>query len=179
MEQLAASAARLEKAGVEYIELHGNHYTLDLGYPVDETLKTLQSHKIKVAGVCGMFSPDNDLSSNRAIHRQAAVDYLRREIAFTAGVSGSYILVVPGAVGRPTAYHGSEFERSVETLRSVADLFTRHKVRAAIEPIRSAEVSLVHTIADAQRYIEEVDHPGVHWAKARWISTRLSWLSIV
>jgi sugar phosphate isomerase/epimerase len=108
-----------------------------------------------------MFSADNDLSSNRAVHRQAAIDYLRREIPFTAAVGGSYILVVPGAVGRPEAYDGTEFERSVETLRIVADLFAEHGIAAAIEPIRSAEVSLVHTVSDAIRYIEAVDHPGV------------------
>ena len=42
-----------------------------------------------------------------------------------------------------------------------ADLFVQHKVKAAIEPIRSAEVSLIHTIADAKRYIDAVNHPGV------------------
>ena len=31
----------------------------------------------------------------------------------------------------------------------------------AVEPIRAAETSLVHTIADAKRYIREVDHPGI------------------
>jgi len=46
-------------------------------------------------------------------------------------------------------------------LRIVGDLFVQHKVKAAIEPIRSAEVSLTHTIADAIRYIDAVNHPGV------------------
>ncbi len=161
MESLAESAARLQKAGVGYIELHGNHYGPDLGYKVDETLKILGDHNVKVGGVCGMFSADNDLSSNRAIHRQAAIDYLKREVPFTAAVGGSYILVVPGAVGRPGAYDAMEFDRSVETLGIVADLFVKHKVRAAIEPIRSAEVSIVHTIADAKKYIAAVNHPGV------------------
>jgi sugar phosphate isomerase/epimerase len=161
IEPLADSAARLQRAGIRFIELHGNHYGPDLGYKVDETLKILGDHGIKVAGVCGMFSPDNDLSSNRAIHRQAAIDYLHREIPFTAAVGGSYILVVPGAVGRPQAYDDTEFERSVETLRIVADLFVKHNVKAAIEPIRSAEVSLVHTISDAKQYIQAVNHPGV------------------
>ncbi len=161
IEPLADSAARLQRAGIRFIELHGNHYGPDLGYKVDETLKILGDHGIKVAGVCGMFSPDNDLSSNRAIHRQAAIDYLHREIPFTAAVGGSYILVVPGAVGRPQAYDDTEFERSVETLKIVADLFVKHNVKAAIEPIRSAEVSLVHTISDAKQYIQAVNHPGV------------------
>lgn len=160
-ETLAASAARLEKAKVPFIELHGNHYGPDLGYDVKETLKILGDHNLKVSGVCGMFSADNDLASNRASVRQAAIDYLRREIPFTKEVGGSYILVVPGAVGRPKAYDDVEFERSAETLAGHADWFTQYGIKAAIEPIRSAEVSLVHTVADAKRYINEVNHPGV------------------
>jgi len=104
-----------------------------------------------------MFSPDNDLSSNRAIQRQAAIDYIRRELDFARAVKGGYILVVPGAVGRPTAYDASEFFRSTETLRIVAGDFKKAGVKAAIEPIRAAEVSFCHTIADAQAYIAAVN----------------------
>ena len=161
MESLADSAKRLAEADIEYIELHGNHYGDDLGYKVDETLKILGDNNIKVAGVCGMFSGENDLSSNSGVARQKAIDYLKRTIPFTAAVGGSYVLVVPGAVGRPTSYDDSEFDRSCETLRIVADLFVEHDIKAAIEPIRSAEVSFCHTVADAKRYIEAVDHPGV------------------
>jgi D-psicose/D-tagatose/L-ribulose 3-epimerase len=161
IETLAESAARLQKADITFIELHGNHYGPELGYNVTETLKILGDHNIKVAGTCGMFSVDNDLSSNRALHRQAAIDYLKRELEFTQAVGGSYILVVPGAVGRPEAYDSTEFDRSVETLRLVADEFTAHNVSGAVEPIRSAEVSFCHTFADAKRYIETVNHPGI------------------
>ena len=161
LETLAATAARLQRAGIHFIELHGNHYGPTLGYRADETLKILGEHDIRVAGTCGMFSADNDLSSNRAPQRQAAIDYIRRELEFTARVGGSYLLVVPGAVGRPEKYDDSEFERSVETLRLAADDFVQHGIRAAIEPIRSAEVSLVHTVAEAEAYIAAVDHPGV------------------
>jgi sugar phosphate isomerase/epimerase len=108
-----------------------------------------------------MFSADNDLSSNRAVHRQAAVDYIKREIEFTNQMGGDYILVVPGAVGRPKAYDQSEFERSVATLQLVADLFSKNKIKAAIEPIRAAEVSFINTIADAKKYIAAVGHPGI------------------
>jgi sugar phosphate isomerase/epimerase len=161
IESLVDSAARLQKAGISLIELHGNHYGPDLGYKIDETLKILYDHNIRVGGVCGMFSDDNDLSSNRAIQRQAAIDYLRREIEFTAAVGGAYLLVVPGAVGRPHPYDNTEFERSVATLRTVADLFTEFNVKAAIEPIRSAEVSFIHTFTEAKKYIKAVNHPGV------------------
>jgi D-psicose/D-tagatose/L-ribulose 3-epimerase len=166
METLVDTAKRLQQAGIEFIELHGNHYGPDLGYNIKETLDILESHNIKVGGVCGMFSADNDLSSNRAVHRQAAVDYLMREIEFTAAVGGSYILVVPAAVGRAHKYDDMEFDRSVETLLLVADRFVDTGIKAAIEPIRSAETSLVHTIEDAQKYIHAINHPGVQHINA-------------
>lgn len=161
MEDLAVSAARLAGAGVEFIELHGNHYGADLGYRGDETLKILGDNNIRVAGICGMFSPENDLSSNSGVARQNAVDYLKRTIDFASAVGGGYVLVAPGAVGRPNKYDDSEFERSVRTLRLVADRFVDNGIKAAIEPIRSAEVSFCHTVADAKRYIQAVNHPGV------------------
>ncbi|MFI5192529.1 MAG: sugar phosphate isomerase/epimerase family protein [Chitinophagales bacterium] len=161
IEPLRESVERLKKYGVNFIELHGNHYGPDLGYRVNDVKKILDEYQVKVSGICGMFSAENDLSSNRAAHRQAAVDYIKREIEFAVNVGGSYMLVVPGAVGRNSAYDDAEFERSVETLGLVAGLFSENNIKAAIEPIRSAEVSLVHTVADAKRYMEAVNHPGV------------------
>jgi sugar phosphate isomerase/epimerase len=58
-------------------------------------------------------------------------------------------------------YDDVEFERSAETLKAWGHLFTENGVKAAIEPIRSAEVSLVHTVADAKRYLCVVNHAGV------------------
>jgi D-psicose/D-tagatose/L-ribulose 3-epimerase len=161
MEPLEQSAKRLAAAGIEYIELHGNHYGPDLGYKPKETLKILGDNGVKVAGICGMFSAENDLSSNSGVQRQNAIDYIRRELDFGQAVGAGYMLVVPGAVGRPCPYDTSEFDRSVATLKLVAGDFTRAKIKAAVEPIRSAEVSFFHTITDAKRYIAAVDHPGV------------------
>ena len=161
LESLVDSARRLQRAELKFIELHGNHYGPDLGYRVEETLNILGDHGLSVSGVCGMFSADNDMASNRASVRQAAIDYIRRELHFTVAVGGSYLLVVPGAVGRPKAYDDVEYERSAETLQYCAAWFMEHKIHAAIEPIRAAEVSLVHTVDDAKRYIADVAHPGV------------------
>ena len=49
----------------------------------------------------------------------------------------------------------------METLQLVADEFVQVGVQGAVEPIRSAEVSIVHTVADALRYIEAVNSPGI------------------
>ncbi|KRE29820.1 sugar phosphate isomerase/epimerase family protein [Paenibacillus sp. Soil522] len=161
VETLDDTAKRLNQYGVKYIELHGNHYGPDLGYRPSEVKQVLQDWGIEVSGVCGMFSRENDLSSNIARHRQEAIDYIRRETEFTAAVKGHYLLVVPGAVGRAQKYDDMEWERSIETLQTVADEFCNWNIKAAIEPIRAAETSLVHTVAAAQAYIKDVNHPGI------------------
>jgi len=161
LEKFELSCQRLERADIRHIELHGNHYGPDLGYDAKQVLKVMGDHGISAAGVCGMFSADNDLSSNRHIQRQAAIDYIRREAEFTAAVGGKYMLVCPGAVGRTQKYDDSEMDRSLDSLSRVADVFVTHGVRGAIEPIRSAETSICHSIADVKRYIATLNHPGV------------------
>ncbi|HIU08449.1 MAG TPA: sugar phosphate isomerase/epimerase [Candidatus Limiplasma pullistercoris] len=161
LEPLERSLERLAKNDIRYVELHGNHYGDDLGYDAAKTKKVLADYGIACAGVCGMFSADNDLSSNRHIQRQAAIDYIKREVAFTAEMGGKYMLVCPAAVGRPGKYDDSEIARSIDSLSRVADLFVQYGVRAAIEPIRAAETSVVHTFEQAKDYIRLLNHPGV------------------
>lgn len=161
LEDFAVSCARLEKAGIRFIELHGNHYGPDLGYNAREISQIMADHGIACGGVCGMFSADNDLSSNRPLQRQAAIDYIKREAAFTAEMGGRYMLVCPAAVGRSVKYDDSEIDRSIDALSRVADVFVQTGVRGAIEPIRAAETSLVHTFAEAKDYIRRLNHPGV------------------
>ena len=161
IESLEVSVKRLANNGVEYIELHGNRYGDDLGYKTSDAEKILDDHGMKVAGICGMFGPDNDLSSNSGVVRQRAIDYIRRNLDLGQQLGAKYFLIVPAAVGRPTPIDTMEFERSVETLSIVADLFSQTGIRGAVEPIRSAEVSIVHTFAEAEKYIDAVDSPGV------------------
>lgn len=160
-EPLELSLRRLSKAGIDFIELHGNHYGPDIGYKVPETRRLLDDAGIRCAGICGMFSAENDLSSSSGISRQNAVDYLKRTLDFASGVDAGYVLVVPAAVGRPVAYDQNEFDRSAATLRLVADDFLRRGIKAAIEPIRCDETSFCHSVADAKKYIQAVSHPGI------------------
>lgn len=162
-EKLEESVKRLKKYGVEYIELHGNHYGKDLGYDAAETADILDACGMKVSGVCGMFSRENDLSSNVALYRQNALDYIKRELEFMSRVGGEYLLVVPGAVGRPEKYDDTEYDRSIESLQLVAELFEQYGISGAVEPIRSAEVSLIHTFAEAKRYITDLNCPGIRY----------------
>ena len=161
VEDLKTTARRLNRFKIRYIELHGNLYGRDLGYKPLEVKKILSENGLEVSGICGMFSADNDLSSNRPIARQNAIDYIKRNVEFGSEVGAKYFLIVPGAVGRPNAYDDMEFYRSVETLKIVAYAFEKSGIRGAVEPIRSAEVSFCHTFEDAKKYIKELGSIGI------------------
>lgn len=160
-EKLSVSVARLAKAGLSYIELHGNHYGRDLGYRLTETAAILQDHGVRAAGVCGMYSAESEFASTSYRARQAAIDYTRRELDFCHSIGGSYLLVVPAAAGRTKSYDEYELNRSVETLQRIGDDFVAAGVKGAVEPIRKAETTIVHTVADAVEYIDAVNHPGI------------------
>jgi sugar phosphate isomerase/epimerase len=161
MEPLPQSATRLQRAGITRIELHGNRYGPDLGYRTTETKRVLDEHGISVAGVCGMVSPDSELSSNKPHVTQRSIDYFRRNADMCAELGGSYVLFAPGAVGRPQKYDDMEATRAAQAIRILAPHFESCGVRIAIEPVRAAEVSFCHTVAEAKELIRQVDHPAV------------------
>jgi D-psicose/D-tagatose/L-ribulose 3-epimerase len=161
IERFERSIARLAKYKVPYVELHGNRYGPDLGYKTTETKKILDDYGVKVSGVCGMVSPDSELSSNKPHITQRSIDYFRRNTDLCAELGGAYILFAAGAVGRPKPYDENEFFRAAEAMRILGDHFVSRGVRAAIEPVRAEETSLCHTFAEASRLINTVNHPGV------------------
>jgi len=163
LEELEDSVARLRKYGVDYIELGGNYGGKDVGYQADlkKTRGILDKYGMKVSGVCGFFSDDNALSTNSNFRRQTAKEYILREVEFCQEIGGTYMLVVPGTVGRSECYDASDFARSVNTLREVADIFVQTGIKCAVEPINSAEVPFCSTVSSVLEYIQAVNHPGV------------------
>ena len=160
-EAIEASLERLSRNALGFVELKADRWTADSGIPTPELRSALRGAGMRVSGACGMFSSENDLSSPSVYSRQNAIDYVRRELELLAELGAAYLIVVPSAVGRPQAADGAELSRSAESLRKCGEAFARSGVKAAIEPIRSAEVSLVHSVSDALRYIEAVGHPAI------------------
>lgn len=160
-EPIENSAARLERHGMRWIELHGNLYGPDLGYRPAAVKEVLAEHGLNVSGICGMVTPEQEFASASPIVRQRAIDYFRRQIEFCREVGGTYVLFGAGAVGRPVAYDANELERAAETIRVVAEDFERNGIQGAIEPVRPEEVSVCHTFQDAISLIKLIGHPGV------------------
>lgn len=161
LEPIKKSLERLKKNNIQYIELHGNIYGSDLGYKPAEMKKILSFYNIKVSGVCGMVMRESEISSSSPFVRQRCIDYFKRNTALCKEVGGEYILFSPGAVGRPQKYDDFEFERAVETLKILGDIFFDAGIKGAIEPVRADEVSICHTFKDAVKMIKAIDHKGV------------------
>lgn len=163
LESLEEAAARLAKYDVKYIELGGNYGGPDVGYQADleGTKAILDTYGVMCSGICGFFGDSNALSTNNNFARQTAKEYIIEEAKFCKAIGGKYLLVVPGTVGRAQPYDSSDYARSVETLRSVADIFIETGIYCAIEPINSAEVPICSTVESAIQYINDVNHPGV------------------
>ncbi|MFW6121897.1 MAG: sugar phosphate isomerase/epimerase family protein [Petrotogales bacterium] len=161
IEPLENSLKRIKNSGLKYVELKGDNYTQDTGTDPEEASKLLSSLDMEVSGVIGLFSPSNDLSSPDPYIRQKAIDYVRNQVKFAKETGGRYFIVVPSAVGRPDPVDNSELLRSSAALRKCGEDFRNYGIKAAIEPIRSAEVSLIHTVKDVNEYIKKVDHPSI------------------
>lgn len=161
IEPFEESVKRLAKNNIKFVELHGNRYGPDLGYKTKETMKILSDYGVKVSGVCGMVSPECELSSNKPHITQRSIDYFRRNIDMCVEMGGAYLLFAPGAVGRPDPYDDQEFFRAAEAIRILGDYFLKSNIRAGIEPVRAAEVSFCHTFSEAKQLIDQINHPGV------------------
>ena len=162
-ESFEESLRRLKKNNIHFIELHGNHYGPDFGYKAKEIMPLLKSYDVQVSGICGMVSIESELSSSSFTVRQRSIDNLRREIEFCASVGGKYVLFAAGAVGRPVPDDAYDYQRSVESMKAIADTFVEYGIRGAIEPVRSDEVSVVHTFAEVKQMIEDIGHPGIRY----------------
>ncbi|MGB9821282.1 MAG: sugar phosphate isomerase/epimerase family protein [Pseudothermotoga sp.] len=162
-EPLERSLQRLKSNGIDFVELKGDSYTDEVCSNASRMREVLKEFDMKVSGICGLYSQHNDLSSSNPYIRQNAIDYVKRQIDFAESLNGNYLIVVPSAVGRTRPEDDYEFDRSVEAMRICAKYFEKSKVKAAVEPIRSAEVSLIHTVDQALAYIKAVDHPAIYY----------------
>ncbi|MCK5153013.1 MAG: sugar phosphate isomerase/epimerase [Spirochaetales bacterium] len=165
-ESIDFSLKRLRRSGLKFFELRGDHHTRSSGLSIEYVKKLISTYEMRISGTCGLFGSENDLSSNNSYIRQRGIDYIKREVEFLESVDGEYMIVVPSAVGRPEALDCSEFHRSVNSLRQCADSFKASGIKAAIEPIRSAEVSLINSVDQALEYIKAVDCESINHINA-------------
>ncbi len=159
-EPLEKSLKRLKKNNLNYVELKGD-YTPDKENEIEKKKKLLEKYEIKLSGVCGLYSLNEDLASVDKDIRDSALNYIKNQIDFISELNGKYLIVVPSAVGRLNRFDENDLERSAEALSTINDYFIEKGVKAAIEPIRSAEVYLVNKIDQVLDYLKIINKKGI------------------
>lgn len=162
-EALEDSIERISRLGYKFAELRGNYGGTDVGDQVstEKIKKMMDSYGVRCSGINSFFSQANALNSPDNFARQRAIDYIQAEVKYCHDLGGKFMLITPSCMNMPAPFDCSDYQRSVETLRSVADVFVKYDVKAAIEAVMDPPNPLCHRISDAMKYIEDVNHQGV------------------
>lgn len=105
----------------------------------------------------------NPISPDPAV-RQAALDYLKQRIDWTALLGGE-LMCGPfhSALGQfsGTGRTDDEWKRAVEVLRAAAEYAGEAGVKLSVEPLNRFEVYFLNTAEDSNRLVAEVGHPAL------------------
>lgn len=132
--------------------------------PVKETVEALKSSRIECSSICAVMSQDRDTKSAEAKIRDNAKSYLRKcvDLAVEFGcdiVSGPIYSAVGPTLEPPDKT--SEWERAAEAIKEVAGYAEDRGVYLGVEPINRYENHLVNTVAEAIKFVRDVDSPAV------------------
>ncbi len=160
-EELEQSFSRLKKYGYDGIELAAEPYSIDTA----EVLGLMEKYNQKCTSLCGIFTPERNLSSKDPSIAQNAVQYLKDSIDFAQKVGARHIIVVPSPVGCMQPEEGSGYDAAwdcaVQNIRKAAEYAKEKNVGLVIEAINRYETYLVNTISKALKMAREIDHVSV------------------
>jgi D-psicose/D-tagatose/L-ribulose 3-epimerase len=155
---------RMASLGCDHFEI-GGESMMDPGAIDTIALRRRLSDAGMSASVCGIFTPQLDLSSLEAGIRRAGLDYLGRcvDVAHAIGAS----VVVGAFCGVGGTHVPSEAERTArvgraaETLHEAGAHAADAGVRLGIEALNRYENNLINTIAQSERIVDLAGHPNV------------------
>lgn len=128
-----------------------------------EVKEQLESHQLKCSSICAVMSEDRDPTSPDKAIRNNAARYLKFCIDFAAEV-GCDIVAGPvyAAVGKVLFDDkDAAWRRSVNLVKDVARYALDRGVYLGVEPLNRYETSMINLVADALRYIRDVDVENV------------------
>jgi D-psicose/D-tagatose/L-ribulose 3-epimerase len=149
--------------GFEVIEL--GFFSAEPPFKIADVRQRLKDVGIS-AGVCSFLSADRDISSSDASARARGVEFMKAMIATTAALGGE-ILSGPlyAELFRkrylPNDERAREWERTVSSLREIAESAATHGVTIALEPLNRFETDFMNLSEQAVRLCEDVGADAV------------------
>ncbi|HEY1689446.1 MAG TPA: sugar phosphate isomerase/epimerase family protein [Solirubrobacteraceae bacterium] len=158
-EDVKTSAARLQAAGYDGIELVGEPDR----YDARRVREIAEAHGLGVSSIGSVFSTDRDFSADDEAIRREADRYVRRIVDMAAATGAPVAILAPAACGRTHGgpRNGEEHSRMVDALRQSGEYAASLGVELAIEPWNRYETHLLNRLDQATALAREIDLPNV------------------
>jgi D-psicose/D-tagatose/L-ribulose 3-epimerase len=158
----------LRDAGADGLDLsiyeagpYAADHLLDAGYE-----RLIAAAGMKVFSTTPLyFSPDADLSSADPARRRKALLFTKKAVDVTARYGCDRMLVSPSWVSGThglVAPYAEHWKYALEAVSEAAEYAAGKRVDLLIEPINRYRVSLVHTVDEALRFIEDAGLGNLH-----------------
>lgn len=150
---------------------------IDLSVSFDESHNSLEvlfgSHAGKQLERCGLpvevvtplyRAPQLDFSHTDKKVRKTTVAFTNSCVDLAKLYGAAHVLVTPSHISPGWRFHSSgeeDWKRAVDSLSESAEYAEKHEITLMLEPICRYMVSMLHTVADAQRMMEEVASPAL------------------
>ncbi len=158
-ENLEDSLKRLKKYGYQGVELAGEPDTID----INQTKQLLNEYNLECSSICGIYTPERDLSSSNEIIRKNAVQYVKKSIDLAKALNATTVIVVPTCVGKlsPETTLEEEWNNAISSVKEAGQYAKEQEITLAIEALNRYETYLVNNLTLAVRFVEEVNVEGI------------------
>ncbi|MFY4776317.1 sugar phosphate isomerase/epimerase family protein [Metabacillus sp. RGM 3146] len=153
-EDIEDSLKRLSKYGYDGVELAGEPYSLDM-----ERIKSLlDQYNLTCTSLCGIYTPERDLSSSNQTIREKAVQYVKDCVDMAQELGASHLIVVPTFVEKvsPQTTREEEWANAVKSVREAGEYALSKDINLAVEALNRYESYLVNNLDLAIKFVEEV-----------------------
>jgi D-psicose/D-tagatose/L-ribulose 3-epimerase len=153
-ESLEDSFQRLKRFGYDGIEMGGEPDKLDL----NEVKRLMAQYGLDCTSICGIYTPQRDLSTSDEPVRTNAVRYVKSCVDMAVELGARVVIVVPSPVGKsaPQTTAKEEWENAVRSLREAGEYAESRGIRLAIEALNRFETYLVNKLELAKQLADQV-----------------------
>lgn len=130
---------------------------------IEETKELVTKYELECSSICGIFTPERDLSSSNEEIRKNAVEYVKRSVDLAKTLHASTLIVVPTCICKlsPETTLGEEWNNAIQSVKEAGLYAKDQRITIAIEALNRYETYLVNNLTLALRFIDELNVEGV------------------
>jgi sugar phosphate isomerase/epimerase len=158
-EPIAIGIERVARAGYDGVELVGEPADVDS----KEISAALSANGGVASSIISIFTPERDIVSSTAATRQNALDYVKGNIDYAAGLGAEIVTFTPTACMKivPETTLDQEWDWAIAAATELADYAGTAGMRIVLEPWNRYETYLITRTQRALEFIDQVGSPNL------------------